>query len=86
MSKKKKSEQPVELDDAALEATSGGTIFVGFNDNTKEEVWGYTDVDGNVQKAASFEDALMLNGGKASKKDRKELEKAGFTVWKPYFD
>lgn len=86
MSKKKKGEQPVELNDAALEATSGGTIFVGFNDNTKEEVWGYTDVDGNVQKAASFEDALILNGSKASKKHVNELEKAGFTVWKPYFD
>lgn len=84
MSKKNNGEQPVELNDADLEATSGGTIFVGYN-NTKE-VYGYTDVDGNIQKADSFEDALMLNGKKAAKKQIKQLEDAGFTVWKPYFD
>ena len=85
MNKKKKNEQPMELNDVALEATSGGTIFVRCDDNTQQDVWGYTDVDGNVRKAASFADALILNGGKASKDDRKKLEEAGFTVWKPYF-
>ncbi len=86
MNKKKKSEQPMELNDAALEATSGGTIFVGFDANTNEDVWGYTDVNGEIRQANSFEDALMLNGSKATKKEIKNLEKAGFTVWKPYPD
>lgn len=75
----------MELNDAALEATSGGTIFVGYTDNN-EEIHGYTDVDGNIQKADSFEDALMFNGKKASKKQIKEMENGGFNVWKPYFD
>ena len=90
MSKKKKGEQPVELNDAALEATSGGTIMrrtLGLADGTYSHEWAATTPDGSFREGyTNLTDALAFNSGKASSKSIKEMEKEGWTVFKPNFN
>ena len=90
MSKNKKSEQPMELNDAALEATSGGTIMrrtLGLADGTYSHEWASTTSDGSFREGyTNLTDAMAFNSGKASSKKIKEMQEDGWTVFKPNFD
>ena len=86
MSKKKKSEQPMELNEAALEATSGGTIMnriasVDENNNISYE-WAATAPDGKMQTGLTLEQALAFNRGKGSSKDIKAMKEDGWRMVK----
>lgn len=85
MSKKKKCEQPIELNDAALEATSGGTIFVRASETSEDGLeWAYTDANKKIVKNSSFTDALVFNSAEASDRRIKKMEKDGWSVWSLY--
>ncbi len=90
MSKKKRGEQTMELNDAVLEATSGGTIMrwtLGLADGTYLHEWAATTPDGSVREGyTNLTDAMAFNSGKASTKSIKAMEKEGWTVFKPNFD
>ena len=90
MSKKKKGEQPMELNDAALEATSGGTIMKKLDidelnkNGTFSYEWAATAPDGKMQTGLTMEQALAFNSGKGSSKDIKGMKKDGWQTVKFY--
>lgn len=86
MNKKKKNEQPMELNDVALEATSGGTIMnriasVDENNNISYE-WAATTPDGKMRTGLTMEQALTSNSGKGSSKDIKAMKEDGWRTVK----